>query len=60
MELNKFNCNVSELSTEELQSISGGESLYYWIFYVVGRTARGVSAFMDGARYSYETMPGLK
>ncbi|HTE34843.1 MAG TPA: hypothetical protein VK666_30910 [Chryseolinea sp.] len=60
MKLNKFTLNLTELSSEELSSITAGESLYYWIFYGVGRVARAADAFMDGARYSYQTMPGLK
>ncbi len=60
MELNKFTGKITELSDDELNSIRGGESFFYWIAYGIGRIAFYIDAFMDGARYSYQTMPGLK
>jgi hypothetical protein len=60
MQLEKFNCGLRELTLQESQTITAGESFWYWPAFTLGRALRLLDAFMDGARYSYETMPGLK
>ncbi|MEJ7645182.1 MAG: hypothetical protein WKF87_11345 [Chryseolinea sp.] len=60
MKLEKFNCDLMELTIDETLAITGGESLWYWPSFVLGRAIRLYGAFLDGARYSYKTMPGLK
>jgi len=60
MELNKIAADLQVLSRAEAQEIHAGETLWYWLFYGVGATVRFANAFLDGARYSYATMPGLK
>lgn len=60
MKLEKFNCDLKELTFDETLTITAGESFWYWPAFVAGRAIRLYGAFLEGARYSYETMPGLK
>jgi len=60
MELKNFNCDLRELTFQETLTITAGESFWYWPAFALGRAVRLMDAFMDGARYSYRTMPGLK
>ncbi len=41
--------NYKNLSNEEMKTINGGESIWYWVAYGVGGVVRGIKAFSDGA-----------
>ncbi len=43
MKLQKFNSELQDLTFEESCEINGGESLWYWIAYGIGATAKVVS-----------------
>lgn len=45
--------DLKELSYEEIQDITGGESAWYWLFYVVGETLR----FVEGAIENPPSLP---
>lgn len=40
MKMNEFSDDLRLLTEEEMQSINGGESLWYWIAYGIGATGR--------------------
>lgn len=54
MKLQKFNSELQDLTFEESCEINGGESLWYWIAYGIGATAKvvsnGVSAVHDALK----------
>lgn len=53
MKKNNNVTDLQELSYEEIQEITGGETIWYWIFYGVGKTAR----FVEGAIENPPSLP---
>lgn len=43
MDLQKFSSELQELTFEQANELSGGESLWYWIAYGVGAAGRGIA-----------------
>ena len=42
MQLQKFSSELQELTFEQAKAVNGGESLWYWGFYIVGAIAHGL------------------
>ncbi len=61
MELKNFSSELQPLTFEQANEINGGETAWYWIFYVIGGTMRGVSDDLHNASHNkYHQSAGSK
>ena len=49
MQLQKFSAELQELTFEQANVVNGGESLWYWGFYVVGAIFHGLANDVSAA-----------
>jgi len=59
METQKFSSDLQELTFEQASGINGGESLWYWVAYGIGASARGVADAHEWMNKNFGNPPEL-